>query len=245
MPQLSPDGHWFWDGREWQPARLSPDGRWHWDGGRWLPVPVQPAPNQGGPPAPTGPAPAAGPAAPPLDDRRFAEGRSPDAVGQLPGPAVIRLTHVAIGWGWVARRGGALARLLVRAGPVGGRGAAARGRRARRRAPHRGSPPPVGAPGLLRPGAADRGPPDDGAGPQGAPLAGTDVGHGDPRRRALLGARRAARRVGPPPRDVRAALEDRAGTTAQAPMPLGSLSGSQPSSATAWRKAKRSVIPAT
>ena len=33
--------------------------------------------------------------------------------------------------------------------------------------------------------------------------------------------------------------------TAQASTPAGSLAGSQPSSATAWRKAKRSVMPAT
>jgi hypothetical protein len=39
-----------------------------------------------------------------LDDRRFAVGKSFDAVGRLPGEAVVRLAYVAIGWGWVARR---------------------------------------------------------------------------------------------------------------------------------------------
>jgi|GEM_PF-4538571 len=118
MAQLSPDGQWFWDGKEWQPARLSPDGRWHWDGAQWIPVPPQlpaapPATPQTPPtpvtssapiPSASAPAPEPGPAPVELDDRRFAEGKAPPAVGQLPGGAIVRLPYVAIGWGWVARR---------------------------------------------------------------------------------------------------------------------------------------------
>ena len=37
MPQLSPDGRWFWDGTTWRPA-LSPDGRWRWNGYSWVGV---------------------------------------------------------------------------------------------------------------------------------------------------------------------------------------------------------------
>ena len=37
MPQLSPDGRWFWDGTTWRPA-LSPDGRWRWNGYSWVAV---------------------------------------------------------------------------------------------------------------------------------------------------------------------------------------------------------------
>ncbi|MGP8059678.1 MAG: hypothetical protein ACLP9C_08590 [Acidimicrobiales bacterium] len=108
MPQLSHDGHWFWDGHEWQPARLSADGKWHWDGGRWLPVPpLRQAPSPA-PPAravgATGSAEGPDPETVELDDRRFAEGKAPDAVGQLPSEAIVRLAYVAIGWGWVARR---------------------------------------------------------------------------------------------------------------------------------------------
>jgi len=103
MAQLSDDGHWFWDGSEWQAARLSPDGKWHWDGGRWLPVPPRPSaaagPDTAGPPAGRDDHPGVE-----LDDRRFALGKAPDAVGQLPGEAIVRLAYVAIGWGWVARR---------------------------------------------------------------------------------------------------------------------------------------------
>ncbi|HEY3866822.1 MAG TPA: hypothetical protein VGM10_00650 [Actinocrinis sp.] len=61
--QLSPDGHWRWDGSQWQPAgqdaqqqqpqsqasagdqsgstavgQLSPDGNWQWDGSQWQPA---------------------------------------------------------------------------------------------------------------------------------------------------------------------------------------------------------------
>ena len=32
---LSPDGLWWWNGKEWVSA-LSPDGRWRWDGERWV-----------------------------------------------------------------------------------------------------------------------------------------------------------------------------------------------------------------
>lgn len=42
MGQLSPDGHWRWDGWRWVPAypvigQLSPDEQWRWDGWRWVP----------------------------------------------------------------------------------------------------------------------------------------------------------------------------------------------------------------
>jgi len=47
-PQLSPDGKWVWDGKQWlpvtgaspppRPPQLSPDGKWVWDGKQWLPV---------------------------------------------------------------------------------------------------------------------------------------------------------------------------------------------------------------
>ncbi len=65
-------------------------------------MPPRPA---AGPPATAGPADAANvdPGIE-LDDRRFALGKAPDAVGQLPGEAIVRLAYVAIGWGWVARR---------------------------------------------------------------------------------------------------------------------------------------------
>ena len=48
--QLSPDGHWEWDGSAWVPAQqaavaavpagahVSPDGHWWWDGSQWLPT---------------------------------------------------------------------------------------------------------------------------------------------------------------------------------------------------------------
>jgi hypothetical protein len=32
--QLSPDGHWWWDGTRWAPA-FSNDGQWWWDGSKW------------------------------------------------------------------------------------------------------------------------------------------------------------------------------------------------------------------
>jgi hypothetical protein len=48
-PNLSPDGHWRWDGSDWvaatatehhpEPAHdpnLSPDGHWRWDGSDWV-----------------------------------------------------------------------------------------------------------------------------------------------------------------------------------------------------------------
>jgi Flp pilus assembly pilin Flp len=34
---FSPDGLWWWDGRQWRPA-VSPDGRWRWDGRAWVPA---------------------------------------------------------------------------------------------------------------------------------------------------------------------------------------------------------------
>ncbi len=34
-PQFSPDGRWFWDGTNWQPA-ISSDGRWRWNGYTWV-----------------------------------------------------------------------------------------------------------------------------------------------------------------------------------------------------------------
>ena len=47
--QYSPDGQWWWDGRQWLPVagsaprdtplvRYSSDGRWWWDGREWHPV---------------------------------------------------------------------------------------------------------------------------------------------------------------------------------------------------------------
>jgi len=47
-PQLSPDGKWVWNGKQWlpvsaaspppRPPQISPDGKWVWDGKQWLPV---------------------------------------------------------------------------------------------------------------------------------------------------------------------------------------------------------------
>ena len=47
-PQLSPDGKWVWDGKQWlpvsaaspppRPPQISPDGKWVWNGKQWLPV---------------------------------------------------------------------------------------------------------------------------------------------------------------------------------------------------------------
>jgi hypothetical protein len=53
-PQLSQDGHWRWDGHQWEPAQpsspehrkrsgpvsaqLSPDGQWWWTGREWVPA---------------------------------------------------------------------------------------------------------------------------------------------------------------------------------------------------------------
>jgi hypothetical protein len=50
-PQISPDGRWIWDGKQWlpvanpssRPLQVSPDGKWVWDGTRWLPI-AQPPP---------------------------------------------------------------------------------------------------------------------------------------------------------------------------------------------------------
>ena len=68
--QVSEDGHWWWDGSQWQPVagqsgsgpahgmgdapnqtpaggeQLSEDGRWWWDGSVWQPVPGQSEPEQ-------------------------------------------------------------------------------------------------------------------------------------------------------------------------------------------------------
>ena len=35
--QMSNDGRWYWDGREWRSA-ISEDGLWRWDGREWKPV---------------------------------------------------------------------------------------------------------------------------------------------------------------------------------------------------------------
>jgi Putative peptidoglycan binding domain len=38
-PNLSPDGHWRWDGHDWVAAadpNLSSDGHWRWDGHDWV-----------------------------------------------------------------------------------------------------------------------------------------------------------------------------------------------------------------
>ena len=37
LGQLSPDGNYYWDGKNWTPA-LSPTGLWRWDGTKWIPV---------------------------------------------------------------------------------------------------------------------------------------------------------------------------------------------------------------
>ena len=44
-PVFSPDGFWWWDGREWRPA-ISPDRLWRWNGQAW--EPNRPAPAAGG-----------------------------------------------------------------------------------------------------------------------------------------------------------------------------------------------------
>jgi uncharacterized RDD family membrane protein YckC len=49
-PQLSPDGHWYWDGTQWQ-ALVSPDGSHRWNGTAWVPV-VAAAPVPAPPPPP-------------------------------------------------------------------------------------------------------------------------------------------------------------------------------------------------
>jgi len=36
-PPISPDGRWWWDGRQWQ-TLLSPDGTQRWDGKQWVPA---------------------------------------------------------------------------------------------------------------------------------------------------------------------------------------------------------------
>jgi len=41
--RISPDGQWWWDGRQWvatqrQSPQLSPDERWGWNGQSWVPV---------------------------------------------------------------------------------------------------------------------------------------------------------------------------------------------------------------
>ena len=36
-PQISPDGHYYWDGTQWLPL-VSPDGGHRWDGTAWVPV---------------------------------------------------------------------------------------------------------------------------------------------------------------------------------------------------------------
>lgn len=43
MGQISPDGHWRWDGWRWVPAhpvtgQLSADAQWRWDGWQWVPA---------------------------------------------------------------------------------------------------------------------------------------------------------------------------------------------------------------
>lgn len=40
---FSPDGRWWWDGRQWLPA-YTPDLLWHFDGYRWVPVPQRARP---------------------------------------------------------------------------------------------------------------------------------------------------------------------------------------------------------
>jgi hypothetical protein len=57
-PQLSSDGHWRWDGHQWEPvqpgqrgfvpAQLSSDGQWWWNGKRWVPAKAALRPHQTG-----------------------------------------------------------------------------------------------------------------------------------------------------------------------------------------------------
>lgn len=37
LGELSPDGHFYWDGQEWK-SSLSPDRQYQWDGSAWIPV---------------------------------------------------------------------------------------------------------------------------------------------------------------------------------------------------------------
>ncbi len=45
-PVFSPDGFWWWDGREWRPA-VSPDRLWRWNGQAWEPNRATPAAGTG------------------------------------------------------------------------------------------------------------------------------------------------------------------------------------------------------
>jgi hypothetical protein len=45
--RFSPDGFWWWDGREWKPA-MSTDRMWRWNGTSWVPAAPAPPPPTGG-----------------------------------------------------------------------------------------------------------------------------------------------------------------------------------------------------
>jgi len=94
----------------------------------------------------------------------------------------------AIGWGWVARR--VVRWHMCRFEHVQSVALVCARRPTRTTAgathPMSAPLPELVGPGLLRPDVAHRGGRDVAPGPQGAPLAGPDVGHGDPGGRALL-----------------------------------------------------------
>ena len=68
QPPVSPDGRWWWDGRQWQPmlqpnaqATISADGRWWWNGTQWQPSAHASAPPSTNPSSTPGPRPNLGP----------------------------------------------------------------------------------------------------------------------------------------------------------------------------------------
>jgi hypothetical protein len=111
MGQLSDNGDWWWNGREWTPSHLSPDRLWNWDGHAWQSVdhtaPAAATAVSSQPVATlTHDAVVGEPRPEPdeLDDPHFGEGELPSHVASLPTKPSVQLSFVAIGWGWVARR---------------------------------------------------------------------------------------------------------------------------------------------